>query len=163
MSAFVPSAAPGLPPLTWVRPSQLTCLRTRPRARTPQRHPAAAVASLTGAGAAGGDNGGGVVGNRVCIEYCTGCRWGLRASWMATELLVTFGDGALGEVAVRPSVVPGTFRVWVVRAEDGTERRVWCRKEQARFPELKELKQLVREVIAPEMSLGHSDRAAPSV
>ena len=27
---------------------------------------------------------------RIEIEYCTGCRWGLRAGWVAQELLVTF-------------------------------------------------------------------------
>lgn len=97
-----------------------------------------------------------MVGTRVCIEYCTGCRWGLRASWMATELLVTFDGGEIGEVAVRPSNRSGTFRVWVV-GTSGDETLVWCRKTAGRFPELKELKQLVRNAIAPEKELGHSD------
>lgn len=26
----------------------------------------------------------------LAIEYCTGCRWLLRAAWMAQELLTTF-------------------------------------------------------------------------
>ena len=38
---------------------------------------------------------------RVEIEYCTQCRWLLRAAWMAQELLTTFQDD-LGEVALRP-------------------------------------------------------------
>jgi selenoprotein W-related protein len=38
---------------------------------------------------------------RVEITYCTGCRWLLRAAWMAQELLSTFSD-ELGEVALRP-------------------------------------------------------------
>jgi selenoprotein W-related protein len=101
--------------------------------------------------------GGGVEGNRVCIEYCTGCRWGLRASWMASELLVTFNDRSIGEVAIRPSNEPGTFDVWVVRNADGLERRVWCRKEEGGFPELKELKQRIRDIVAPQQDLGHSD------
>ena len=29
---------------------------------------------------------------RVEIEYCTQCRWLLRAGWTAQELLVTFED-----------------------------------------------------------------------
>jgi selenoprotein W-related protein len=40
---------------------------------------------------------------RVEIEYCTQCRWLLRAAWLAQELLTTF-EQELGEVAL----VPGT-------------------------------------------------------
>lgn len=86
---------------------------------------------------------------RVEIEYCTQCRWLLRAAWMAQELLTTFGT-ALGEVAL----VPGTGGIFEVRA-DG--RTVFSRREQGRFPEAKELKQLVRDIVAPDMQLGHSD------
>ena len=35
---------------------------------------------------------------------------------------------------------------------------VWCRKEEGRFPEITELKQRVRDQIAPGRSLGHADR-----
>ena len=70
---------------------------------------------------------------------------------MAQELLVTF-EKEIGEVALRPSTMSGTFDVWV------NDRRVWCREEQRRFPELKEIKRSVRDVIDPEKSLGHSDR-----
>lgn len=38
---------------------------------------------------------------------------------------------------------------------DGTV--VWDRKTEGRFPEMKELKQLLRDRIAPERELGHSD------
>lgn len=89
---------------------------------------------------------------RISFDYCTGCRWGLRAGWMAQELLQTFGT-ALGEVAIRPSDNSGTFNVWL----DG--QLIWCRKREGGFPELKELKQRVRDVIDPQMSLGHSDKA----
>jgi selenoprotein W-related protein len=34
---------------------------------------------------------------------------------------------------------------------------IWDRKTEARFPEIKELKQRVRDSIAPERDLGHSD------
>src|SRR5215475_14194935 len=50
--------------------------------------------------------------SRVQIEYCTQCRWLLRAAWMAQELLTTF-EGHLGEVAL----VPGTGGVFVVRVD----------------------------------------------
>lgn len=87
---------------------------------------------------------------RVEIEYCTQCRWLLRAAWMAQELLTTF-EQELGEVAL----VPGSGGIFEVRVE-GT--MVWSRKERERFPEMKELKQLVRDRVAPEKELGHSDR-----
>jgi selenoprotein W-related protein len=89
---------------------------------------------------------------RLEIEYCTQCRWLLRAAWIAQELLTTF-EGELGEVAL----VPGTGGVFVVRVDDDI---VWDRSEQG-FPELPEIKQLVRDRIAPGMDLGHSDRSSP--
>jgi selenoprotein W-related protein len=87
---------------------------------------------------------------RVEIRYCTQCRWILRAGWLAQELLSTF-DTTLGEVAL----VPGTGGIFEVRV-DG--ELVWSRKEQGRFPEAKELKQRVRDRVAPDKDLGHSDR-----
>ena len=89
---------------------------------------------------------------RIEIEFCTQCRWLLRAGWTAQELLTTF-EKELGEVAL----LPGTGGVFEVRVN---QRLVWSRAEQQRFPEMKELKQLVRDEIAPERSLGHSDAPA---
>lgn len=90
-------------------------------------------------------------GPRVEIEYCPKCRWMLRAAWLAQEVLSTF-ETEVGEVALQPSAVSGTFEV---RA--GGEL-VWSRKAEGRFPEAKELKQRLRDVIAPGKDLGHSDR-----
>ncbi len=87
---------------------------------------------------------------RVEIEYCTQCRWLLRAAWMAQELLTTFVDD-LAEVAL----VPGTGGVFDIRL-DG--QLLFSRKDAGRFPEAKEVKQLVRDKIDPARSLGHSDR-----
>jgi selenoprotein W-related protein len=87
---------------------------------------------------------------RVEIEYCPKCRWLLRAAWMAQELLTTFEE-ELGEVALRPGPSAG-FTVTV----DGEV--VWSRQDAGRFPELKELKQLVRDRVAPGKNLGHSER-----
>lgn len=87
---------------------------------------------------------------RVEIEFCTQCRWLLRAGWTAQELLTTFPD-EIGEVAL----IPGTGGVFEVRADGAT---IWSRKGEGRFPELKELKQRLRDVIAPERALGHSGR-----
>ncbi|KAJ2227484.1 hypothetical protein H4R99_006544 [Coemansia sp. RSA 1722] len=91
---------------------------------------------------------------RVEIHYCTQCRWLLRAGWTAQELLTTFSD-MLGEVALVPKK-GGVFSVYV----DG--ELVFDRKTEGRFPEMKEVKQLVRNRIAPEMKLGHSDTAVKS-
>jgi selenoprotein W-related protein len=87
---------------------------------------------------------------RIEIEYCTQCRWLLRAAWMAQELLTTFST-EIGEVAL----VPGTGGVFEVRVEG---EGVWSRAAEGRFPEIKELKQAVRDRIAPGRDLGHSDR-----
>lgn len=87
---------------------------------------------------------------RVEILYCRQCRWLLRASWMAQELLTTFSE-EIGELALQP----GTGGVFEVRV-DGV--LVWSRKDEGRFPEMKELKQRLRDRIAPDMALGHSDR-----
>ncbi len=87
---------------------------------------------------------------RVEIEYCTQCRWLMRAAWMAQELLTTF-EAELAQVAL----IPGSGGIFEVRL-DGV--CIFSRKEQGRFPESKELKQLIRDRIAPGRDLGHSDR-----
>ena len=91
---------------------------------------------------------------RIEIVYCTQCRWLLRAGWTAQELLTTFA-AELGEVAL----VPGGSGIFEIRLNN---ELIWSRKEQGRFPELKELKQRVRDCIAPEKDLGHSDRLSGS-
>lgn len=86
---------------------------------------------------------------RIEIEYCTQCRWLLRAAWTAQELLTTFQE-EIGEVAL----VPGKGGVFEVRVEGEV---VWSRAAEGRHPELTELKQRVRDRIAPGRDLGHSD------
>jgi selenoprotein W-related protein len=86
----------------------------------------------------------------IQIVYCRQCRWLLRAAWMAQELLTTFEE-EVSEVALRP----GTGGIFEVRVGDEV---IWSRKEKGRFPEIPELKQLVRDRVAPGRSLGHSDR-----
>lgn len=89
-------------------------------------------------------------GVHIEIEYCTGCKWLLRAAWLAQELLSTFED-ELDSVALRPGDTGGIFEI---RLNDDT---LWSRKEHGRFPEIKELKQLVRDRVAPGRDLGHLD------
>ena len=69
---------------------------------------------------------------------------------MAQELLTTF-DQEIAELTLKP----GTGGVFEVRAN---KTLVWSRKDCGRFPEITELKQLVRDLIAPGRSLGHADR-----
>ena len=87
---------------------------------------------------------------RVSIAYCTQCNWLLRAGWMAQELLSTFRDD-LGEVAL----IPGTGGIFEIHVG---ETLVWERKRDGGFPDVKALKQLVRDCIAPGRDLGHLDR-----
>ena len=87
---------------------------------------------------------------RVEIRYCTQCRWLLRAAWLAQELLTTF-ESELGEVAL----IPGSGGIFEVRV-DG--ELLWSRKGEGRFPEAKELKQRLRDRVAPGKDLGHSER-----
>ena len=88
--------------------------------------------------------------SRVEIEYCTQCRWLLRAAWLSQELLSTFED-EIGEVALRP----GRGGVFIVRVNGEI---VWSRKDDGGFPEAAELKRRVRDRVAPGKDLGHSDR-----
>ena len=75
----------------------------------------------------------------------------LRGAYFAQELLTTFTDDIKG-VLLQPSEVNGTFRISV------DTREIFDRKNQGRFPETKELKQLIRDVVNPEKDLGHSDK-----
>lgn len=85
----------------------------------------------------------------LTIHYCSQCRWLLRSTWMAQELLTTF-DGDIASLTLQPGS-GGVFEVLV----DG--ELLWSRKAMGRFPDITELKQRVRDVIAPEKSLGHAD------
>lgn len=87
----------------------------------------------------------------VTIAYCRQCNWLLRAAWMAQELLSTFSE-ELGSVAL----VPGTGGIFEIRVDGAL---VWERKRDGGFPDVKALKQRVRDVVSPERGLGHVDRS----
>ncbi|AWN35714.1 SelT/SelW/SelH family protein [Methylobacterium radiodurans] len=89
-------------------------------------------------------------GPRIAITYCTRCNWLLRAAWMAQELLSTFRDD-LGEVALVPAT-GGAFSIAV------GEEVVWERVRDGGFPDVKALKQRVRDRLDPGRDLGHIDR-----
>jgi selenoprotein W-related protein len=87
----------------------------------------------------------------INIEYCPKCGWMLRAAYMAQELLTTFTE-ELHAVSLQPSATSGSYIISV----DG--EILFDRKREGRFPEIKELKQLVRDKVCPDKSLGHSDK-----
>lgn len=121
---------------------------------------------------------------RVTIQFCTQCKWMLRAAYVslplpalsalhpsrrpltnpiqyAQELLSTFST-ALGEVALQPST-GGTFAVSITHpsrqdASALTTTVLWDRRTDGGFPETKELKRRVRDVVEPGRDLGHVDR-----
>ena len=74
----------------------------------------------------------------------------MRSAWMAQELMTTFVDD-LQEISLRPSEVEGRFQVML------NDEIIFDRKREGHFPEAKELKQIVRDIVCPERSLGHSD------
>jgi selenoprotein W-related protein len=124
-------------------------------------------------------------GAAVVIHYCTGCQWMLRAAYLGQELLTTFDSGELKSVTLVPSKPPekgGRFvsihnivrglSCCIVVASflfylfcllhpkqsvelDGDE--LFDRKTEGRFPEPKEIKQMIRDRVAPSRDLGHSD------
>jgi len=87
----------------------------------------------------------------ITIEYCPKCGWLLRAAYMAQELLTTFANELHG-VLLQPSAVSGRYTICI------GEQMIFDRKRAGGFPEIKELKQMVRYVVAPGKSLGHADR-----
>jgi selenoprotein W-related protein len=89
--------------------------------------------------------------SKITIEYCPKCHWLMRSAWLAQELLTTFEQDLL-EVSLRPSEVAGRFQVIL------DDQLSFDRKREGHFPEAKELKQIVRDIVCPERSLGHSDK-----
>ncbi|KAL4987067.1 Rdx family-domain-containing protein [Aspergillus falconensis] len=114
---------------------------------------------------------------RITIQYCTQCKWMLRAAYFAQELLSTFNTD-IGEIALVPRT-GGVFTVTLFPSistsasttldsqfNSESESRfskegtiLWDRKRDGGFPEVKELKSRVRNVIDPGRDLGHTDRA----
>ena len=70
---------------------------------------------------------------------------------MAQEFLTTFADELYG-VTLRPSETGGHYSI---RVDDSI---IFDRKAYGRFPEINELKQMLRDKVKPEKSLGHSDK-----
>ncbi|MDO4231034.1 MAG: SelT/SelW/SelH family protein [Lautropia sp.] len=85
------------------------------------------------------------------MRYCTLCHWLLRAGWMAQELLSTFGTDLAGGV----KLIPDTGGIFQIHCNG---ELIWDRKRDGGFPDVKLLKQRVRDLIDPDRDLGHVDR-----
>jgi selenoprotein W-related protein len=55
-------------------------------------------------------------------------------------------------VTLKPGKTGGIFEIRL------NEATVWSRKAEGRFPEVKELKKRVRDIVAPTRDLGHLDQ-----
>jgi selenoprotein W-related protein len=93
----------------------------------------------------------------VSIDYCLACNFLLRSSWLTQELLTTFKHELSG-VFLRPSDEAGCFRVKL------DDQLIWDRTDiiddtgnKRGFPDSKELKNIIRDIIAPKKDLRHSE------
>eukprot|EP00659_Diplonema_papillatum_P003035 gene3035-4768_t len=99
----------------------------------------------------------GLAAASVTIEFCPGCRWQHRASWMAGELLTTFGS-RLRAVVLRPAAKAGVFNLFVERP--GSARQLLSSREQdGGFPELAAVKRKIKQLALPDVPLGHSENS----
>lgn len=108
----------------------------------------------------------------VVIEYCQRCKFGLRANWFQQELLSTFAPtpptasdeaaiASIASVLLIPKVddiSAGRFRIYIATDALKELKLVWDRKVESGFPEMRILKQKVRDLINPNFGLGHSDK-----
>ncbi|MEP7266772.1 MAG: SelT/SelW/SelH family protein [Saprospiraceae bacterium] len=86
----------------------------------------------------------------IILEYFPKCNWLLRAAYFAQEFLASFEEN-LEIVSLKPSEINGAFIMYV------DDVKIFDRKEYGGFPEIKVLKQFVRDIVAPEINLGHAD------
>lgn len=70
---------------------------------------------------------------------------------MAEEFLTTFADD-LKSVTLQPSETGGRYTISI------NDNIVFDRKAAGHFLEIKEIKQLIRDVVNPTKDLGHSDK-----
>ena len=69
---------------------------------------------------------------------------------MAQEFLTTFTDD-IRNVSLQPAETNGEYRIYI------NDKIIFDRKEYGGFPEIKILKQLIRDDVNPGKSLGHGD------
>lgn len=90
---------------------------------------------------------------KITIEYCPKCGWLLRSAYMAQELLTTFSE-EIESITLKPSETGGRFHIYI------NDQLFFDRHEAGAFPEIKILKQMLRDRIHPDKDLGHADRTS---
>ena len=73
-------------------------------------------------------------------------------------VVALFAERGLRIALVGLEIQVGVFVIRFCRERVG-DRLVWSRKVEGGFPEIKVLKQRVRDAVAPDKDLGHADRA----
>ena len=71
---------------------------------------------------------------------------------MAQEILTTF-ENEIDQATLKPcKEKSGVFQI------SCNQELIWCRVRDKGFPDIKELKQRIRDCVSPEKELGHIDR-----
>ena len=76
----------------------------------------------------------------------------MRASWIGQELIQTF-EGQLPQITLSPSSEAGIFKIYC------DTHLIWDRKIDQNALDIKVIKQRVRDQIAPDKELGHTENA----
>ena len=85
----------------------------------------------------------------IKINFCTKCGWLTRASWLSQEFINTF-ESDISSI----NLVPDRNGKFEIRCSNVM---IFSRKKEAKFIDLKLMKQRIRDVVNPSMTLGHSD------
>jgi selenoprotein W-related protein len=102
--------------------------------------------------------------SHVVIRYCPGIL--LRAAYYGQELLTTFCEGELDAISLQPMESSSSeFSVGLqaymqthqVGFGESPPLVLWDNSDTGKFPEVKELKRLVRDKVTPQKDLGHSE------
>ncbi len=86
----------------------------------------------------------------VIVEYFPKGNWLLHAADMAEEIFTTLEEDVKGVTLISGSS-GGRYAISI------GAQKIFDRKEYGGFPEIKELKQMLRDVVAPGISHCHSD------
>ncbi len=86
----------------------------------------------------------------ITIEYYPRCGWLLRAAYISQELLTAFCD-ELNAISLKPGEINDSFFISI------NDKKIFDRAEFGGFPEIKELKQMVPDIVSPGRNLGHTD------
>lgn len=85
------------------------------------------------------------------IEYCTGCKWLLKSAYFAQEILTTFEE-EVDAVTLKPHRgQDGSFTIY----HNGEV--LWDRRANNGFPNMRQMKNLIRDKVSPAKNLGHTE------